>query len=392
MKFNDEKLLFVAGALVFLLTAAAFFKEQKAEWKDYQGEFIEMVSTKLGEDRVDGIQTGIRQIWSPKLNVVDRCTTCHMGIDVPGFEDAPQPYSTHPNLKAWNKTHPFKDYGCTTCHGGQGYAVDTHNAHGLDRHWEYPLLSSSIAKEYGYKNSAALMEVNCNVCHRQDPATTQRMPNINLAKRLVKEKACTSCHVLDGRNGGSVGPELTFVGGKHGEAFDMHSLQGKHAVLNWHFQHFKNPAKISKNSVMPNFGFSDDEARALALLMMSWRETSIPIEYNPNPLREPVDFDSLDSGSAGETSAVSGESIFQSNCIACHTVDGSKRVGPSFKGLFGSTRPLEGGGKAKADENYIRESITNPTAKVVKGFPPAMPPQSLSDAEIDAMIDFIKKL
>ncbi len=81
-------------------------------------------------------------------------------------------------------------------------------------------------------------------------------------------------------------------------------------------------------------------------------------------------------------------------CNACHSIDGTPGVGPSFKGLFGSNRPLEGGGTVLADENYIRESILNPTAKVAQGFGPIMPASfgSLPAEDIDALVAFIKSL
>ncbi|PJZ40980.1 cytochrome c oxidase subunit II [Leptospira kmetyi] len=81
-------------------------------------------------------------------------------------------------------------------------------------------------------------------------------------------------------------------------------------------------------------------------------------------------------------------------CAGCHSIDGSRLVGPSYKGLFGSTREFEAGPGATADENYIRKSILQPTAQVVKGYPPAMPSYQgqLSDDEINALIEYIKTL
>ncbi|EMK03499.1 cytochrome C oxidase subunit II [Leptospira sp. ZV016] len=81
-------------------------------------------------------------------------------------------------------------------------------------------------------------------------------------------------------------------------------------------------------------------------------------------------------------------------CAGCHSTDGSRLVGPSYKGLFGSTREFESGPGVTADENYIRKSILQPTAQVVKGYPPAMPSYQgqLSDDEINALIEYIKTL
>lgn len=80
-------------------------------------------------------------------------------------------------------------------------------------------------------------------------------------------------------------------------------------------------------------------------------------------------------------------------CVACHSLDGSPKVGPSFKGLFGKKRPIEDGPEVIADENYIRESIVNPTAKTAKGFPKGVMPSfqgQLSEEDLTAVIEFIK--
>lgn len=81
-------------------------------------------------------------------------------------------------------------------------------------------------------------------------------------------------------------------------------------------------------------------------------------------------------------------------CAQCHSVDGSAGIGPTLSGLFGEAVPLVGGGSVVAEENYLRESILEPQAKVVAGFQPVMPTYKgrLTDAEITALIAYIKTL
>lgn len=81
-------------------------------------------------------------------------------------------------------------------------------------------------------------------------------------------------------------------------------------------------------------------------------------------------------------------------CNACHSVDGSKGVGPSFKGLWGSQEKLVDGSSVKVDEEYIRESIMDPQAKIVAGYPPSMPTfqGQIDDDEIFALIAYMKTL
>ncbi|MEO8179748.1 MAG: cytochrome c oxidase subunit II [Deltaproteobacteria bacterium] len=88
-----------------------------------------------------------------------------------------------------------------------------------------------------------------------------------------------------------------------------------------------------------------------------------------------------------------GELTFnQSGCSTCHSLDGSAKVGPSFKGVFGRQEKIVGGATLTVDENYLRESILEPQAKLVEGFPPAMPTfkGQLSDRRILGLVEFIK--
>jgi cytochrome c oxidase subunit 2 len=97
----------------------------------------------------------------------------------------------------------------------------------------------------------------------------------------------------------------------------------------------------------------------------------------------------------GKTPVEFGQILFQKkNCFTCHSTDGSRLVGPSFKGIWGRKEEFEGGGSASVDENYIRESLLDPNAKVVKGYPAAMPTYKglLKDKEIDALIAYLKSV
>jgi len=84
----------------------------------------------------------------------------------------------------------------------------------------------------------------------------------------------------------------------------------------------------------------------------------------------------------------------QRGCNACHSIDGSSLVGPTWKGLYGHEVVMQDGTKVTADENYIREAILEPQAKMVKGFGPVMPSFKgvISDDEISDLIAYIKTL
>jgi len=90
-----------------------------------------------------------------------------------------------------------------------------------------------------------------------------------------------------------------------------------------------------------------------------------------------------------------GKQIYnQYACSTCHSTDGSKKTGPSWKGLFGSKVQLSSGKTVTADSAYIHESIIHPNAKVVKGFQPVMPnfQGQFDDNQINAIIEYIKTL
>jgi len=88
-----------------------------------------------------------------------------------------------------------------------------------------------------------------------------------------------------------------------------------------------------------------------------------------------------------------GEKLYnEAGCKACHSLDGSQGVGPTWKGLWGSQVLLADGSSVLADEGYIIESIREPSAKVHQGFSPnAMPSFAyLKDGQIADLIEFIK--
>jgi len=93
--------------------------------------------------------------------------------------------------------------------------------------------------------------------------------------------------------------------------------------------------------------------------------------------------------------AEAGERLYKTKgCAQCHSVDGAGGIGPSFRDLYGHRQALRGGAEVTVEENYVRESILDPQAKVVAGFEPVMPTYQgkLSDREITAIIAYLKQL
>ena len=275
---GDVALVYALGGILFLITAWIYWDYYRPEWKGYQSGFRAQIASRFGEDRVRQIPTGLQQVWVEELNRADRCVTCHLGVEWEGMENAPHPYRTHPPEIL--KTHPVSRYGCTICHGGEKYATGVASAHATaSPHWEEPLLYGELGKAYQINERPALLQINCNICHRADKQT-DGADYINYAKQLVEEKRCALCHKINGQ-GGVIGPDLTYVGDQTPEHFDYSRLPGKPSVFAWHVAHFKNPKALAPESTMLNFSFGDREAQALTMLMMSWKRTKVPTAYIP---------------------------------------------------------------------------------------------------------------
>ena len=118
--------------------------------------------------------------------------------------------------------------------------------------------------------------------------------------------------------------------------------------------------------------------------MIGWVTAMTPTEYQ----------EWLTGGSSGGTMAEAGAKLFSDlACITCHTGT-AEGTGPALKGLYGKPVRLEGGKTVTFDDEYIRESILQPQAKVVAGFPPAMPTfQGLvTEEQLLQLIAYVKSL
>lgn len=90
-----------------------------------------------------------------------------------------------------------------------------------------------------------------------------------------------------------------------------------------------------------------------------------------------------------------GEKVYNAKgCATCHSIDGSAKTGPTWKGIYGASHKMSDGKVVTVDDNYIKESVLDPKAKVVAGFSPVMPTFAglLSEREINGIIEYLKKL
>jgi cytochrome c2 len=317
-----------AAAAIIAVAGGLAWSESQRDYRYYQEAFAQEVKERFGQDRAQAVPRGVQQVWLEAAGRVDRCTSCHLGVSWKGMEGAPQPFTTHPAAPL--EHHPVDKFGCTMCHGGQGFAIDLPDAHGWVAHWQEPLLDKGLAEEHGIKHANAFLQMKCNVCHRHEPET-QGAALINHGKKLIESKGCSACHVIDGV-GGRIGPELTYEGDKHPEGYDFSRLSSNPSLYAWQVAHLQDPKSMSADSIMPSFGFTSEDAHAVALVLMSWKQVRLPTELLPGR------GGGTRAGGAGQAKAAiheKGQFFMEKTCFVCHDVSSfgiqaATRLGPDL--------------------------------------------------------------
>jgi cytochrome c2 len=259
-----------------------FLREQGAEWRAIQARFQRLEATVKNPHQLAEAAgaRGLRQVWLPDLGRVDRCVTCHLGIDDPAFVSASAPLRTHPGR--WLATHPVERFGCTVCHDGQGAATDYEDA----AHKPIPHVGRSM-------RPLETIEANCGTCHRaQEPPAAPRLAE---GRRLIAESGCVSCHEIPGFEG------MRFLGP------DLDSL-GYKVRPEWLQAWLRDPKAYLPSSRMGNFRLSGAEVADLQALLLSQKG------------KPP-----LDSGAPDwiKADTANGRALFgELRCVSCHAVGG----------------------------------------------------------------------
>jgi len=274
---------FAGLGLAFLaIFSWVFFREQGAEWRALQARFRRLEATVKNPHQLAQAAGahGLRQVWLPDLGRVDRCATCHLGVDDPAFATAPAPFRAHPGT--WLATHPVERFGCTACHDGQGEATDYEQAgHRPVTHLERAM------------RPLETIEANCGTCHRS--LSPPDAPRLTEGRRLIAESGCVSCHEIPGFEGMSFrGPALDSLGYKVRPGW----LPG------W----LRDPKSYLPSSRMGNFRLSEGEIAGLEALLLS-QKARVPLEGSG------VDW--------GRADAANGRALFgELRCVSCHAVNG----------------------------------------------------------------------
>ncbi len=207
-------------------------------------------------------------------------------------------------------------------------------------------------------------------------------------RRLVDGAGCFACHSLDGSR--RVGPTWLGLYGSQVELADGTTVLADADYLR---ESIVNPgAQLTRGypPVMQAYTFSDDEMAAIIAFLRTLGEgAEVPPDMteavDDTPPPEPA------VAEAREPSIEWGQELASRHgCYACHSTDGSRQLGPTWRNLYGRSVELVDGSTVVADADYIKLSITNPGAQLTAGYPPVMQPYPFSEAELESMVMYIR--
>ena len=241
--------VFAVSSVIFLVVLAISpFKDYRREWKQYKRSYIRFAQSRPDTKRLTAdYSPEIDQIWLPAMNVTDRCTTCHQGITQPTLADAsvPQPFRTHPPIP-----HNVRDWGCTTCHRGQGPATEVAEAHESTLAWEQPILPTRF------------IQASCGTCHLSNLPQT---PQLTRGRQLLAELNCQGCHKLPGIETPAMrGPDLSSIGTKVSREWIYKWLKEPRTVTDKDGNVTVNGYETEEEPRMPKFRLNEAELMALS--------------------------------------------------------------------------------------------------------------------------------
>ena len=301
-------IFFISSALLLLITGMWINVEHNPEWKEYQKRYYkehalntekkyaastsEEEQESLGKElaflknpvyEVKQILLKGKALWSEGGNgdKVDRCMTCHLGINRVDSISEEQPFSSHPRWEVYLKNHPPETFGCALCHEGQARAVtNPEKAHGEVKHWLKPM------------NRGKLAQSSCIKCHEKN---IELVGGEDLWKgiKLFEELKCFGCHTTKGLGNDEhsiIAPDLTQIGSR--------------VNITWLVKWLVNPRKFRPSTRMPDFILTKEEAVSIATYLWQNSEGFFP------EIPRKFDEDMIDEGYL----------IFESvGCLACHS-------------------------------------------------------------------------
>lgn len=304
-----------------------------------------------------------------KVQRVDRCTTCHLGIDNPDFKNAAQPYRTHPNLELFmdkNSPHPVDSFGCTSCHQGRGRGTDFSSASHTPRNAEQRKIWE---KKYNWKElphweqpmfPAQHTQAGCFKCHESEEVI-KGAEKLNLGLNLIERAGCYGCHTIDKyKTWGKSGPNLEFLSAK--------------TTKEWAYHWIIDPKSIRHNAWMPSY-FNQSNNNDPASIRRGEQEVLSMVaflfdnskEYKPQSV-------------VGTGDLVKGKELVASlGCMGCHQVEPDKKdIKRDRNQLHKEFGPNLIGLGSKTNQDWLKDWLKDPSRYHPQT---KMPDMRLSDKE-----------
>ncbi len=206
-------------------------------------------------------------------------------------------------------------------------------------------------------------------------------------QRLANDRGCIACHSTDGSR--RTGPSWQGLYDSEVELEDGSTVTVDKDYIRTSILEPNKDIHKGYPPVMQAYDFDDEQIESIVAFIRSLGEDG---DQQQEPAPDQADSgDQAAGGDKREPSATMGKQLATDNgCMACHTTDGSSSVGPTWKNLHGREVELKDGSKVTADADYIRESITDPNAAQVKGYPPVMQSYDFSEQELEALVIYIR--
>ena len=247
-------LTIVFSSLLIIMILSAWIGESFfRKWKRYQHEYRNLNEERLIIEETEHdyfrIEIGIRQLELEDLNRIDRCISCHLGIEDTAMFNIQQPHAVHDG--DFLIYHPSNKFGCTICHGGQGRALEKKEAFGRaeNTHWPFPLLDQPYIQSSCGKCHLVLFSERCELGGTEILIEGQQIFN---------REGCLGCHRARGV-GGTVGPDLTEQGEKTKHEYSFQNIKGEQSISNWLKEHFRDPEMVSPGSQMLKINLPEEE-------------------------------------------------------------------------------------------------------------------------------------
>lgn len=284
----------------------------------------------------------IKQYFLEDLNKVDRCTSCHIGIDNSTPNKLSPPFTNHPGYSIYLENHPPRQFGCTICHEGQGRATTSPDkAHGNVEFWNEPMFEGSLT------------QASCLHCH-EDISNLRGAEVLAEGAKLLRKSVCFGCHRIDGyENIDKISPPLSRIGEK--------------VSYTWLVKWLLNPSEMVEGATMPDFKFSEEDAFAVADYLFSLTQKM----RKDKPVKEDVDWTLYDKGKIIYS---------QSICSICHSANSR---GGAYEDMFAPDLSKVG---SKINSEWLQTWLSNPKSYFGNA---RMPHYRMSEEEILALSEYL---